>query len=555
MEYVTTVLGGVGLFLLGMWLITEGLKVAAGASLEKLLASWTRNRLRGLLSGTLLTALVQSSSAITVAALGFVNTGLLRFERAVWVIFGSNLGTTLTAWVVALVGVKFQINAIALPLVGIGALMRVFAPADRYRNLGMALAGFGVLFLGIEVLSSGFQHMGESFPLPDAGTPLVWLILVGIILTTLMQSSSAAVALVLTALAGGLLGFREAAAVVIGANVGTTSTALLATLGATANARRLAVAHVLFNILTGVMALLLLSPLLDLVGYLAGLWQLDGDPAAQLALFHTCFNLMGIALMWPLEPTLSRFLLRRFGERQKSTVQLQFLDRNLVTLPDAARVALSQEMQRLLAQYPQALATLPAPDSDRLEQIADRTRLHAGVGDFLADVARQQLVDEQVAAFQMGWRLQGNLVNMDETLQRLNGFGLAMQRHSDWPVIQALLSHWFANASRVMEQDWQRGGERGADASLLGQYESTKSALLANAMAGKLSRQSLDLALQSLSQGRWFLEQWQRALEYHHQLSARDPVDGSLVPAAEMVSIGEQGKATVSRERDTENAY
>lgn len=522
MEYVATVLGGVGLFLLGMWLITEGLKVAAGASLERLLASWTRSRLRGLLAGTLLTALVQSSSAITVAALGFVNTGLLRFERAVWVIFGSNLGTTLTAWVVALVGVKFQINAIALPLVGIGALMRVFAPADRYRNLGMALAGFGVLFLGIEVLSSGFQDMGERFPLPDAGTPLVWLILVGIILTTLMQSSSAAVALVLTALAGGLLGFREAAAVVIGANVGTTSTALLATLGATANARRLAVAHVLFNILTGVMALLLLSPLLDLVGYLSGLWQLDDDPAAQLALFHTCFNLLGIVLMWPLEPPLSRFLLGRFRERQKSTVQLQFLDRNLVTLPDAARVALIQEMERLLAQYPQALTALPAADPRRLEQIAARAQLHAGVGDFLADVGRQQLVDEQVAAFQMGWRLQGNLVNMDEALQRLNGFGLAMQRHSDWPVIQALLSDWFASAGRLMEQEWHSGGERAPNRALLGQYESAKSALLANAMAGKLSRQSLDLALQSLSQGRWLLEQWQRALEYYQQLSDRD---------------------------------
>ncbi len=540
MEYVATVLGGVGLFLLGMWLITEGLKVAAGASLERLLASWTRNRLRGLLSGTLLTALVQSSSAITVAALGFVNTGLLRFERAVWVIFGSNLGTTLTAWVVALVGIKFQINAIALPLVGIGALMRVFAPADRYRNLGMALAGFGVLFLGIEVLSSGFQDLGERFPLPDAGTPLVWLILAGVILTTLMQSSSAAVALVLTALAGGLLGFREAAAVVIGANVGTTSTALLATLGATANARRLAVVHVLFNIFTAVMALLLLSSMLDLVGYLAGLWQLDEDPAAQLALFHTCFNLLGIVLMWPLEPPLSRFLLRRFRERQKSTVQLQFLDRNLVTFPDAARVALVQEMQRLLGQYPSALASLPAPDSRRLAQIADRARLHAGVGDFLADVARQQLVGAQVDAFQMGWRLQGNLVNMDETLQRLNGFGLAMQRHSDWSVIQALLSDWFASAGRLMGQQWLDGGvEHTPNSALLGQYESVKSALLANAMAGKISRQSLDLALQSLSQGRWLLEQWQRALEYYRQLSERDQ---TAAPTEATTATGEQGE-------------
>ncbi|WP_353961030.1 Na/Pi symporter, partial [uncultured Sulfitobacter sp.] len=295
-------------------------------------------------------------------------------------------------------------------------------------------------------------------------------------------SSSAAVALVLTALAGGLLGFREAAAVVIGANVGTTSTALLATLGATANARRLAVAHVLFNVFTGAMALLLLGPLLDLVGRLAGLWQQDQDPAAQLALFHTCFNLLGIVLIWPLEPPLSRFLLRRFHERQKSAVQLQFLDRNLVTLPDAARVALTQEMERLLAQYPEALVTLPAPDSRRLEQIADRSRLHTGVGDFLADVARQQLVEAQVTAFQMGWRLQGNLVNMDETLQRLNGFGLAMQRHSDWPVIQALLSNWFASAGRLMEQQWQGDGVAWPPNSpLLGQYESVKRALLANA--------------------------------------------------------------------------
>ena len=362
------------------------------------------------------------------------------------------------------------------------------------------------------------------------------------------QSSSAAVALVLTALAGGLLGFREAAAVVIGANVGTTSTALLATLGATANARRLAVAHVLFNVFTGAMALLLLGPLLDLVGRLAGLWQLDQDPAAQLALFHTCFNLLGIVLIWPLEPPLSRFLLRRFHERQKSAVQLQFLDRNLVTLPDAARVALTQEMERLLAQYPEALVTLPAPDSRRLEQIADRSRLHTGVGDFLADVARQQLGEAQVTAFQMGWRLQGNLVNMDETLQRLNGFGLAMQRHSDWPVIQALLSNWFASAGRLMEQQWQGDGVAWPPNSpLLGQYESVKSALLANAMAGKISRQSLDLALQSLSQGRWLLEQWQRALEYYRQLSERDQ---TAIPTDATTATGEQDEddnATESR--------
>lgn len=287
-------LGGLGLFLLGMWLITEGLRVAAGHSLERLLSSWTSSRLRGLLSGTMLTALVQSSSAVTVAALGFVNTGLLRFERAVWVIFGSNVGTTLTAWLVALVGFKFKIDVMALPLIGVGALLRVFAPVDRYRNLGMALAGFGILFLGIQTLASGFDSLGQQVSLNGQEHSLLLMVLIGMALTTMMQSSSAAMALVLTALVGGLVGFEDAAAVVIGANVGTTSTALIATLGATSNARRLASAHVLFNVLTGLVALILLSPLLALVGWGASVLSLEHDPASRLALFHTSFNILGI---------------------------------------------------------------------------------------------------------------------------------------------------------------------------------------------------------------------------------------------------------------------
>lgn len=525
MEYVIAVLGGVGLFLLGMWLITEGLKVAAGASLERLLSSWTRSRLRGLLSGTLLTAVVQSSSAVTVAALGFVNSGLLRFERAVWVIFGSNLGTTLTAWVVALIGVKFKIDVLALPLVGVGALLRVFAPVDRYRNLGMALAGFGILFMGIDVLSSGFQNLGEQFTVPDGGAALIWLVLAGIVLTSLMQSSSATVALVLTALAGGMLGFREAAAMVIGANVGTTSTALIATLGATANARRLAIAHVLFNLLTGVMAIVLLGVLLQVVDLLAGVLWLEQDPAARLALFHTCFNLLGIVLMWPIEPFMSRFLLSRFRERQSSKEKLQFLDRNLVSLPDAARAALAQEMERLLVQYPVAMATLPDPDSKRLGHIVIRDRLLEQIGDFLADVGRQHLSDEQINVFQMGWRLQGNLLNMDDTLQRLDGLCQALQRHDDWSRVEELLSDWFASAGRQMEEEWRAGdGSAGAEA-LLGKYEQAKHGLLASAMSGNLSRTSLDLALQSLSQGRWMLEQWQRALDYYSLMAATPPPD------------------------------
>jgi phosphate:Na+ symporter len=143
-------LGGIGLFLLGMWLITEGLRLAAGASLEQLLARWTSSRGRGLLSGTLLTAVVQSSSVVTVAVIGFVNAGLMNFQRAVWVIFGSNLGTTLTAWLVALIGFKFKIDALPCRLSAWARCCASFSPVERYRSLGMAMAGFGILFLGIE---------------------------------------------------------------------------------------------------------------------------------------------------------------------------------------------------------------------------------------------------------------------------------------------------------------------------------------------------------------------------------------------------------------------
>ena len=519
------VLGGVGLFLLGMWLITEGLRVAAGASLERLLSSWTRSRWRGLLSGTLLTALVQSSSAITVAALGFVNSGLLRFERAVWVIFGSNLGTTLTAWVVALIGVKFDIDVLALPLVGVGALLRVFAPVDRYRNLGMALAGFGILFMGIDVLSSGFQNLGDQFTVPTGEGALFWLVLAGIVLTSLMQSSSAAVALVLTALAGGMLGFREAAAMVIGANVGTTSTALIATLGATANARRLAVAHVLFNLLTGIMAFALLGGLIRVVEVLAEMLWLAGDPAAKLALFHTCFNLLGVMMMWPIEPTLSRFLLSRFKERQSSKEKLQFLDRNLVALPDAARPALAQELERLLVQYPAAMSSLPDANHQRRADIMMREHLLEQIGDFLADVGRQHLGEAQIGVFQLGWRLQGSLLNMEDTLARLDGLCVALQRHDDGARVEEVLSHWFAFAGREMESAWRRGERWAGGDSVLGQYEQGKHALLASAMSGSLSRASLDLALQILSQGRWLLEQWQRAQGYFIDISQAPPAD------------------------------
>jgi phosphate:Na+ symporter len=340
--------GGVGLFLLGMWLMTDGLKLAAGPALERILARSTGTRLRGLASGVLITALVQSSSAVTVATIGFVNAGLLSLGQALWVLFGSNVGTTMTGWLVALVGLKFKIDALALPMVGLGMLLHFTGEGRRRGALGMTLAGFGVLFLGIGVLQDTFTDLGGRMSLPGGSGVLGVLAHVGAgaLLTVLMQSSSAALAVALTAAQGGLLDLHDAAAVVIGANIGTTVTALLAALGATPNARRAAAAHVLFNVLTGAVALLLLPWLIDLIGQVRDWLELEAAPAVTLALFHSAFNLLGVLLMWPLADRLAGFLGRRFRTAEEDEARPRHLDSTVLSVPAMALDALVEEVRR-----------------------------------------------------------------------------------------------------------------------------------------------------------------------------------------------------------------
>lgn len=343
-------IGGIGLFLLGMWLMTEGLKLSAGPALQRILARSTGTRLRGLASGVMVTALVQSSSAVTVATIGFVNAGLLTLNQSLWVLFGANVGTTATGWLVAMVGLDFKIDAVAMPLIGVGMLLHISAPNRRRGAVGMALAGFGVLFLGIHMLRSNFTGLSDGMQLPEMGGGALAVlahVLLGSLLSVLMQSSSAALALALTAAQAGLLSLTDAAAVVIGANVGTTVTALLAVIGATPNARRAAIAHVLFNVLTGIVALLMLPWLLGAIIYARDVLGMDGAPAATLALFHTTFNLLGVLLMWPLTDRLSAFLMRRFNSAEEDEARPRYLDRNTAMVPALALKALEREVRRL----------------------------------------------------------------------------------------------------------------------------------------------------------------------------------------------------------------
>lgn len=385
-------LGGIGLFLLGMGLMTDGLKLAAGPALERILASSTKTRMRGLASGVLVTALVQSSSAVTVAAIGFVNAGLLTLGQSMWVLFGANVGTTMTGWLVALVGLKFKIEVLALPLIGIGMALRLSGEGKRRGALGTALAGFGVLFLGIDMLKESFSGLSADFELPEGEGVKDTLVqvLIGIALTVLMQSSSASLTIALTAAQGGLLTAQGAAAVVIGANIGTTVTALIASIGATPNAKRAAAAHILFNILTGIVALALLPWLVTAIGAAGEALELGSAPAAKLALFHTAFNLLGVVLIWPVAGRMVQFLEKRFRAAEEDEARPRYLDNNIAAVPALALDALEREVRRMggiaLRMVSEVMAGAAGNKLAADQRIV--ARLNQAVADFISRINR-----------------------------------------------------------------------------------------------------------------------------------------------------------------------
>lgn len=313
-------LGGVGLFLLGMSLLTDGLQAAAGDRLRQVLKKSTSTRLSSVMTGLVATAVVQSSSATTLIAIGFVGAGLLTLPAALGVLFGANVGTTLTSWIVAGVGLKVKMNTFALPIVGAGALIRLFTRGRR-AALGSALAGFGLIFVGIDVLQATMQTASEHIDLARlAGRgffTLAALVLVGAVMTVVMQSSSAAVATTLAAVHSGTIGLIQAAALVIGQNVGTTVTAGLGAIGGSAVVRRTALAHLIFNVVTAAVALALLP----------GLWPLaegklaKAEPALLISAFHTAFNVLGLALFVPFIFKLAAWLERHVEEHGAELTQ------------------------------------------------------------------------------------------------------------------------------------------------------------------------------------------------------------------------------------------
>ncbi len=419
-QLILELLGALGVFLVGMKMMSEGLQKVAGRQLKQMVGAVTGNRFSGVLTGLVVTCVVQSSSATTVMVVSFVTAGLLSLTQAIGVIMGANIGTTLTGWLVALLGFKVKITAFALPAIGIGFGM-TFLHGARRKQIGETLVGFGLLFLGLSLLKGAVPDIDESQLAWVArfsnGSFLSTVVFVGIgsVLTVILQSSSATMTLTLTLAALGVLPYELAAAMVLGENIGTTATANLAAIGGPSEAVRAARAHFIFNMIgvawaIGLISIFLLPAVDHLVPGNPGVdfATLQNDPDAlgtartivttHLAAFHTLFNIINTAAMLPLVGQLERIVTRWVPEREETTAA-KYLSPALVETPELLLVQVREEIQRMTEiasdMFGDVLHILMHPDQSlgsMVEDILEREdlldRLEIEVTGYLTRVAR-----------------------------------------------------------------------------------------------------------------------------------------------------------------------
>ena len=360
---ILQLLGALGLFLFGMKVMSDGLTELAGNRMRSILATMTSNRLKGVLTGFTITAVIQSSSATTLMVVSFANAALLSLPQSISVIMGANIGTTVTAWLISLLGFKVSMNAIALPLVGLGFGFSV-SGRKKLERWGRFVIGFGLLFVGLQFLKEAMPDISSSpeilaflarYTELGFGSVLLFL-LIGTLLTVIIQSSSATMALTLIMTAQGWIPFELAAAMVLGENIGTTVTANLAAAVANFRARQTARAHLIFNLFGVLWMLIVFYPFLQAVVWLCGLLG-SASPYVEAAavpvaisVFHTSFNCCNTLIMiWLVRP-IARLVERLVPERipaEKEIEEPKYLDPRVLKYPQTAIAALEQETRYL----------------------------------------------------------------------------------------------------------------------------------------------------------------------------------------------------------------
>ncbi len=529
--------GGIGLFMLGMMLMTNGLKLSAGNALRNILERSTRTAFRGILSGVFITSLVQSSSAVTVATIGFVNAGLLNLTQAIMLVYGSNVGTTMTGWLVATIGFNVNIKAFSLPAIGIGMMFQLAKTNPRLAALGESLAGFGIFFLGIEIMKTTFAGVGGSIQLESldysGATGLLLFSGTGFLLTFFMQSSSAAMAIILTATGGGIIPINVAASMVIGSNLGTTTTAAIASLGATPNAKRVAAGHVIFNLITGLVALAILPALLFSLERLRHVLGMETGHLTLLALFHTTFNILGVLILLPLTVRMVRFLEQRFRISEEDEALPRYLDRNVVSTPTLALQAMAMELGRVGALARRmALGAISSETSasPRLKQeSAALDNLVDAIGDFSSSVQRRNLppqLDDQLPNAMRVSRYYTEIAELVKATTKSQLKGTPISH----PVLSEQIANFKGSVAKLLEKADALDEEYSSDdcsermEAINEEYQELKAVLLRAGTVGEIGVRQMVNRLEMLSDIRRIAEQAEKGARFLSNLKSLTPL-------------------------------
>ncbi len=355
---------GVAIFLFGMIALEEGFKAFSGGTLERVLQKSTSNLGKSTLFGFVATALMQSSSLVSVLTISFLGAGLIQLVQGIGIIYGANIGTTTGAWLMAGFGLKVKISAYAMPMLVFGVIL-IFQKSKSLKGLGYILTGLGFLFLGIHYMKDGFEAFKNTIDLKDFAVPgfkgLLIFIGVGIFATVVMQSSHATIILVITALSAGQITYENAIALTIGANIGTTITAVIGSLSSNVDGKRLAGAHFIFNVTTAVIAVILITPIISTVSFIGDSLGIASDNfTLRLAVFDSFFKVMGVVMMVPFTGKLVKFL-ETYIKPSTSTpvmaddgtalnIQVEknrYLNNSVLQMPQTAMRALIKETQHL----------------------------------------------------------------------------------------------------------------------------------------------------------------------------------------------------------------
>lgn len=446
--------GSLCFLLYGMKLMSDGIQKGAGQKLQKALAFVTGNRLVGLLTGMVLTMIIQSSGATTVMVVTFVNAGLMTLQQSIGVIFGANIGTTITGWIVALFGFNFKMETLAIPIFGIGYLLTI-SKRFRKENMGHAIMGFALLFIGLGWLSAAFQL--------EAGSPVVQLlsrvqgygavslligVVVGTIITGLLHSSSAMSAIIITMAYNKLVSWDFSAAMIIGSTIGSTIDAIMASFGAKPDAKRVAVVHVLFNLSTAVIALVIFKPFLAFVDFIT-----PGTPEQTLiyhiSMLHTVFKVFGAVLFLPFIKQIVWFM-NRIVKNDENAVpteyHLEFNERMAAESPEACVFRVQKEVAAfadvVVEMFDSLQEGLQTPDQSfvenrfpHIEQLENYTdQMQDEIIRYLVRCTHLHLSDESKDNVSMMMQLAGEMESMaDGCLNIANQIKKAVVRNMSFP--------------------------------------------------------------------------------------------------------------------------